>query len=871
MPRQTIADAALELLGTSRAATSEELAGPIAAAGLTRAASPTNAVTRALGDDPRFRRLHDGRWVVPAQLLEQAIFTHRPTPQETAHDALALLPDLAPVMAVGVFGLRMAEGTPLANLWDAEAGTLTGIDTDAALQGPPGWLGGADGGTLLHIRLMERTIEVTWGPEPNATTRMSSRCIVETVRRELDDQRRDVLLGLPPTVALAEVLLKMLVGAPEILREPLAPLAELFDGTGLEVHRGWVGHTGTDWEMLDEFMDFDDDWDDVGVEHLAALPGELTEDDILDLEDDDEDALSARLADELGLREGEMQGLQIVLGAYELHRYGHAIQDPAMLDRLATLTCEPGVASVLAVFAPREEGFEPFLSDIERGAQGSAAAGPRFVSAACAEARDDVLEAERRLQSALAADPAYRPAAIELARYRTDRGAYGDALRLLRGAGVPPDDPERAWLEEVGTSAIPKVGRNDPCPCGSGRKYKTCHLGREADAGFVDPARALLHKLWLWLEQPPGRRLIGDLKLEVVPDSARPQRDEDERDGIDGPILDDVILFDRGEIERFLRVRDVLLPESESELGRSWLETRRSLYEVRAVQAGTGLTVQDLLSDGREIELHDRSLSRQVERLDLLCLRLVADGSGGQTPSAGLLIPRGQRARLTEIIRTGDPMSLLRWLARPQAMPELANMEGEPLRLVTITYRVPDPDAAAVALGRKLEEASQGRFVEKIERNGQDWIRGSITLDGDVATLEANSTRRADRLERTLRRAAPGSRLIRREEQGMEEAMEAYQEADRDTETTAADTSIDLASNPDVAAALDQVMRQYEARWVDEAIPALGGLTPRQALKDAVMRRELESLLADMEWQLGRGGAGATMDPHRIRVLLGIR
>jgi uncharacterized protein YecA (UPF0149 family) len=23
--------------------------------------------------------------------------------------------------------------------------------------------------------------------------------------------------------------------------------------------------------------------------------------------------------------------------------------------------------------------------------------------------------------------------------------------------------------------AIPKVGRNDPCPCGSGKKYKKCH------------------------------------------------------------------------------------------------------------------------------------------------------------------------------------------------------------------------------------------------------------------------------------------------------------------------------------------------------------------------------------------------------------
>jgi len=24
----------------------------------------------------------------------------------------------------------------------------------------------------------------------------------------------------------------------------------------------------------------------------------------------------------------------------------------------------------------------------------------------------------------------------------------------------------------------PKIGRNDPCPCGSGRKFKQCH-GRE--------------------------------------------------------------------------------------------------------------------------------------------------------------------------------------------------------------------------------------------------------------------------------------------------------------------------------------------------------------------------------------------------------
>jgi SEC-C motif-containing protein len=38
------------------------------------------------------------------------------------------------------------------------------------------------------------------------------------------------------------------------------------------------------------------------------------------------------------------------------------------------------------------------------------------------------------------------------------------------------------WMYEDGTVApvtvvrsAPKVGRNDPCPCGSGKKYKHCH------------------------------------------------------------------------------------------------------------------------------------------------------------------------------------------------------------------------------------------------------------------------------------------------------------------------------------------------------------------------------------------------------------
>lgn len=30
-------------------------------------------------------------------------------------------------------------------------------------------------------------------------------------------------------------------------------------------------------------------------------------------------------------------------------------------------------------------------------------------------------------------------------------------------------------MKQEPVKAGPKVGRNDPCPCGSGKKYKQCH------------------------------------------------------------------------------------------------------------------------------------------------------------------------------------------------------------------------------------------------------------------------------------------------------------------------------------------------------------------------------------------------------------
>jgi preprotein translocase subunit SecA len=50
------------------------------------------------------------------------------------------------------------------------------------------------------------------------------------------------------------------------------------------------------------------------------------------------------------------------------------------------------------------------------------------------------------------------------------------------GGGAAASEPK----QETVRRDRPKVGRNDPCPCGSGKKYKKCHGRDEAEAGAGD-------------------------------------------------------------------------------------------------------------------------------------------------------------------------------------------------------------------------------------------------------------------------------------------------------------------------------------------------------------------------------------------------
>src|SRR5690606_7334004 len=90
------------------------------------------------------------------------------------------------------------------------------------------------------------------------------------------------------------------------------------------------------------------------------------------------------------------------------------------------------------------------------------------------QSEQDVLrmEAQRRMAQALQARHAEAAALGQLAAAAQAAGAGGAPLP----AGAPAAGPAEAAAPHTPfVRTERKVGRNEPCPCGSGRKYKQCH------------------------------------------------------------------------------------------------------------------------------------------------------------------------------------------------------------------------------------------------------------------------------------------------------------------------------------------------------------------------------------------------------------
>ena len=65
------------------------------------------------------------------------------------------------------------------------------------------------------------------------------------------------------------------------------------------------------------------------------------------------------------------------------------------------------------------------------------------------------------------------PRSNDRSRYREQKDDYQEQAEQRTEAGRAASEAARA--NNTPYRAAKKVGRNDPCPCGSGKKFKNCH------------------------------------------------------------------------------------------------------------------------------------------------------------------------------------------------------------------------------------------------------------------------------------------------------------------------------------------------------------------------------------------------------------
>jgi len=123
----------------------------------------------------------------------------------------------------------------------------------------------------------------------------------------------------------------------------------------------------------------------------------------------------------------------------------------------------------------KREAFALFSSMLDRIKYDTITTVSKIQVRSQAEIEREEHERQQRLARALQAQHAEAVSLIQ--------GGDGvDAEPGLPGQGAPAARTD-APVATPFVRAVPKVGRNDPCPCGSGKKYKHCHGALQQASG----------------------------------------------------------------------------------------------------------------------------------------------------------------------------------------------------------------------------------------------------------------------------------------------------------------------------------------------------------------------------------------------------
>jgi hypothetical protein len=753
------------------------------------------------------------RVVHPESMCTGLVLTHRLSELEQEIDCLAVEVDLVGFARLGDV-IYTVDGVEL-HVWSAEPGHV-------AWRGPDGWLRRFAADDVLAVRVDADVVrmEVLAGIPPEDGD------LVRRVRAVYDTEVEEPWMP----VSAEEILLGLLADDRDLFAVPRAPLGELCEAAGLEQNGAWFAHEDSVWEQRRI------------VQRMHSVMGRL----------DDEADYKAVLA--------------------ALERFDDADEDPA---RLRQVLDDLSSARLLAVATDELFGYddEPdVVDDVASFARRllGAAVTPRqvvvarWLSAVAEERRGDPLAGQAHLEIAVDADGDWAPALDRLAWYLSDRGDAPGAAGLWRRLGVGPQDNadmrEVAGFSGSGSTAS-KLGRNDPCSCGSGRKYKHCHLDQYELPPLPERVGWLCRKATAYLERRGGQAAsdvwsIAEARAGEDPD------DEALGRAFDDPLVIDVALLELGWFRQFVAERAALLPDDEALLATSWLMVARTLYEVESVRPGIGLVVRDLRS-AELIEVREQTFSRRATEGMVICGRAVPDGETHQFIGGLFPVAPGTETALFDLLDEEDPYALVAYVAALERPPVLNTREGEPLVSYTATLRVVEADSELTrqVLEHHFHHEPDDTWVELHEIAKDDHIvRATLHLDGDRLTVETMSEPRFERVVELLRKELGPVQVLSEKRKSLHVPPDV---------ATLGSPRVPPPGDAAMPLVAGQWRDRQEERWCDESVPALAGLTPRQAAADPTRRETLERLL-DSFAPLAAGPEFLGMRPDRLRQLLGI-
>ncbi len=307
---------------------------------------------------------------------------------------------------------------------------------------------------------------------------------------------------------------------------------------------------------------------------------------------------------------------------------------------------------------------------------------------------------------------------------------------------------------------MPKVGRNDPCPCGSGRKYKNCcmrkdRISESRELNLDSMEGFLLDALTGYAQSPRFTNDVNEALSFYWGGHYALQRDlvmeheEDLRRALEWIIHDyHTSTRNRYIIDLFIENQADQYPPEAGEILEAWSESVMGMFRLIEIIEDRRLAVYDPLQE-RELVIFDSFLAQNAREGDILVGRLFELEDEYRLSNMTLILPNDYEAPLVDYVTNAygiyqDEHPEATWDEFLRENGHLFNAfmlsaRGESLRsLIGAGTRFHDPadfrDAlreATIERERELEEEAQREREREREPAGTRRTRSGIIVPGE--------------------------------------------------------------------------------------------------------------------------------------------